>query len=835
MIPCIFFARGRCRKGEACTFLHERMLRADDPPVAAFEALIISPDTQGPRLGPNLSGHPQNSSSDSRATVLCRFVTRLGGCRNAACPYSHNIDKPQTNSPGIPEEELKEDDEEDADIDFTRSLSGAAVHFNEFGNVERISLPADFSTARITGLPPHSTPHMVAEIVHGLQVEIDAECIRIPKQDSRLETMAIVRVEDPLFALKLSDKVRQHMTGLKAISLPTDSKPSNARKVYVSWHRPTRVVWLNFTVGGNLNQVAQRFNNAEYKILGQVVKATVEKASTYGHSGFHKPVIGTVTLSNVPADAKSGDIGRIFRYSDRLTHTEMGAPSYMAKHAEVGVDVRSRLEEHGALESFYMPPTQPKKRVKATALFQEEADARSACSLNNTQIPILGKGKLTVTLVQAVKTKISTTIYTASRSMIDQERKRWQEQYLTLHVYHDPLKQFTTLKVEGNDAKIVADARKTIDKIFGGTLLMNEEEVLWSTALNSNGSVYRQLKDIESELNIAISRDKSKRQLRYHGSLDKLAQTVHRVTDLLKEKPATVHYISLDPVQFSWAIRAGFKNIQQALGEDIAAFDVVSKKITIHGTTQQYDEAMDIIAGKRTNAIFGPREAARWAQNDCPICFCEAENPVSTRCNHTYCLECFEGCCKAAASSSAFAFHVKCQGEEGKCTHIFTLQELRDSLSSSVFETVLHSSFQDHIKQHPNLFHYCPTPDCDYIYRCTTSGADRPSHTCANCLELICTSCHALHGRYACAEYKDIQSGGYEALERLKKELNIKDCPKCTTPMEKTEGCNHMTCGGCKAHICWVCMAVFSTSAQCYDHMTEKHGSIGLGLERFAF
>jgi hypothetical protein len=33
------------------------------------------------------------------------------------------------------------------------------------------------------------------------------------------------------------------------------------------------------------------------------------------------------------------------------------------------------------------------------------------------------------------------------------------------------------------------------------------------------------------------------------------------------------------------------------------------------------------------------------------------------------------------------------------------------------------------------------------------------------------------------------------------------DCPKCTTPMEKTAG--HMTCAGCKAHIYWVYMAVF--------------------------
>lgn len=75
---------------------------------------------------------------------------------------------------------------------------------------------------------------------------------------------------------------------------------------------------------------------------------------------------------------------------------------------------------------------------------------------------------------------------------------------------------------------------------------------------------------------------------------------------------------------------------------------------------------------------------------------------------------------------------------------------------------------------------------------------------------------------------KDIESGGYEALEKLKRELNIKHCPRRKTPMEKTAGCNHMTCGGCKAQICWACMAVFEVSEHCYDHMRKKHGGFGI-------
>ncbi|KAH6716368.1 hypothetical protein BKA61DRAFT_479329, partial [Leptodontidium sp. MPI-SDFR-AT-0119] len=217
------------------------------------------------------------------------------------------------------------------------------------------------------------------------------------------------------------------------------------------------------------------------------------------------------------------------------------------------------------------------------------------------------------------------------------------------------------------------------------------------------------------------------------------------------------------------------------------------------------------------------------------VCFSEEpDNPIKTSCKHTYCLECLEDCCRSAASTSKAEFQIECHGDEGACSTVFTLREVKDRVSSSVFETVLKSSFEEYIQRHPQALRYCPTPDCGYVYRCTITSSSRPpAYMCPECFEPLCTSCHSRHGDYTCAEYKDIASGGYEALAKLKRELNIKDCPRCTTPMEKTEGCNHMTCAGCKVHICWVCMAVFDTSGPCYAHMTKAHGGNGLGLQRF--
>ncbi|WYZ44469.1 hypothetical protein EsH8_VII_000905 [Colletotrichum jinshuiense] len=220
----------------------------------------------------------------------------------------------------------------------------------------------------------------------------------------------------------------------------------------------------------------------------------------------------------------------------------------------------------------------------------------------------------------------------------------------------------------------------------------------------------------------------------------------------------------------------------------------------------------------------------------CPVCLDDATDPTQAGCGHVYCRECLIQLFEASAKATQDG-RIKCiGGHEGSCQAPFRLSELKNRLPRQAYEEVLASALESHVRRNPHKLKMCPTPGCTQLYRPAAvadgddknndggdsktpdKGSPRTTTRCPDCLVVVCRVCHVPHDEdVSCGQAEDL------ANSQLKKALGIKDCPRCRTSIERTEGCNHIACGGCGTHICWVCMAHYGTGAECYDHMTLAH------------
>ena len=98
---------------------------------------------------------------------------------------------------------VQDDAEKD---DFTRTIAGAFVRFEDGGRASKICLPGDFSAARLSGLPCGSSAEAVQAFLAGLAFEVSATDIKILHFEGTCA--AIVRAEDPAFSKRICARMQ---------------------------------------------------------------------------------------------------------------------------------------------------------------------------------------------------------------------------------------------------------------------------------------------------------------------------------------------------------------------------------------------------------------------------------------------------------------------------------------------------------------------------------------------------------------------------------------------------------------------------------------------------
>jgi len=230
---------------------------------------------------------------------------------------------------------------------------------------------------------------------------------------------------------------------------------------------------------------------------------------------------------------------------------------------------------------------------------------------------------------------------------------------------------------------------------------------------------------------------------------------------------------------------------------------------------------------------------------ECQVCFCEKIGSACMKfyeCDHISCREClseyFTLQIQDGAVKNLSCPTPKCESQAYP-SQVKTLvrDDLYDKYDKFLLQTTLDTMSDTE---------YCPRPNCQtpvLIEKDSTIGE------CPNCTHAFCILCKkASHGvapcsikttefrklrdeyMYASEEERSLMEKKYgrRKLQHVFEEVvsdewvkeNSKKCPNCECSIQKSEGCNKMTCIKCRCHFCWLCNMIL-TNGNPYSHFNN--------------
>jgi IBR domain, a half RING-finger domain len=706
---------------------------------------------------------------------------------------------------------------------FIYNTEGSAVKFGSGVRVLSLRLASDSSAIHMENLPGDATIERLLEFLRPSQFQLSTENIAIKALPDGT-AIADIQLDDPHFAdkiVKLYDSAlfAHHLLRVRPAQVReikgASSNSRHAATLICSWHKPSRVAWAHYEWPSDA-QRAQRVMNGQ-RIDGREVQCSFKMPPLRSR----RKIVYSVQIGNLAGITTSSYLQHRF---SSAADVAMGHLSYDSSPQEVANLVRSLLQKAGSLESFELNSSANPRFEKAFAKFSSHQEARSALQkFHGHTLPELNT-KLFLNLSLSVKFTIRRDLF----KVVEMELNNLRIQILAgdhimLKTYEsEDRPTLLTLRVYGEDAKLVAKAKNSIEIILAGTPAKMEDRFLWHDfLLNHEGLAY--LKSIQELHGGFIYRDSRRRRLSLYGASnvkrclqDALIEKINLASDQSRK-------ILLTPTTLRKVFEGGLEEILRILGDGKAGLHLTpgEKALKINGSEQDVRTAKAILEDSSTT-FTKSKEPSADAEAECSVCWTPPDDAYRTSCGHSYCKDCFSGLCASAIGPEHFP--LKCLGDATQCTHVFEIVELQKALTATAFDSLLKASMETHIQTRPAEFQYCVTADCPQVYRITRNGH---IFDCPSCLTPICTSCQSVsHTGSTCDEYRDLTSGGTLALKKWMADNKGKPCPKCQAPIQKAYGCNHMQCSVCSTHFCWFCMAICD-AAEIYIHMTDKHGNIG--------
>lgn len=189
----------------------------------------------------------------------------------------------------------------------------------------------------------------------------------------------------------------------------------------------------------------------------------------------------------------------------------------------------------------------------------------------------------------------------------------------------------------------------------------------------------------------------------------------------------------------------------------------------------------------------------------CPICYEQeivtGDDPLDEvtfefECHHRFCVPCSCAMLRDAIKDNNLEMIV--------CPEATCRQKVSDSDLSRLFASepeiikTLAKLRDLQLDKDNELLRYCVKPNCEG--KILAPNAKVSVVQCSRCRTKVCFRCREKWHRGTCEDNRRKVYRRY-----FDDTKNYRTCPMCVTPIERTGGCNHMTCTFCKFEFCWIC------------------------------
>jgi hypothetical protein len=581
----------------------------------------------------------------------------------------------------------------------------------------------------------------------------------------------------------------------------------------VSWRVPTNAIVATYISPDVAQRRVRELNGSIWK--GHSIKAAI---NDYNPRGF-RLVLDSVKITNIPQNATTDP-----SFFDFIgTHSVRSLKTQPYDHDYSHVTVRTHLSRQRGiqLQTYEVLSTNDKNEVRVKVHFDDWDDVKLAHESVHSKK--LGLGMLTPNLRAwhprplQYSIKIPTRQYSAQKKLWDglSEKKAGKEAFVQTR--EGDRGDVVFVRVLGDNKKATGALKVRVESLVSGEALGVDS---WHPSfLSSRGSKTFFDRAFE-ETGAFLRTDFKTRTLKVYGEAEKVDNARRLIEEEVRRLQELETIRIIDRGSIAFFVREGVGRLKELIGEENVTLLLGGRacRIMIKGGQEAIHHLQRLIEESRTAGIIGVSQTAG-EEDTCPVCYTNASNPEQLGCGHTYCAGCLRHFLSSAAESKTFP--LVCVGNDATCDTPISIPFIRRFMPEQSFKHLTEVAFTCYLERHSQLFKYCPTADCKQVYR--RQHTQKKALQCPSCFSSICPACdEEAHEGLTCEESRFHRDPA--AQERSNEQFGFKKCPQCRSWIEKSDGCNHMTCR-CGAHICWRCMGVFPLS-DIYDHMNSAHGGI---------